>query len=73
MPPDSVIIRLKPERDDIIGERVKEEIFRGEEEIELKGDVGKQFEELKHRVLDLAKEDIIGVLTSPAAKNKSKK
>jgi len=72
MPPDSVIIRLKPERDDIIGERVKEEIFRGGEEIELKGDVEMQFEELKHRVLYLAKEDIIGVLTSPAAKNKTK-
>ena len=72
MPPDSVILRLKPERDDIIGERVKEEIFRGEEEIELKGDVEKQLEKLKHRVLDLAKEDIIGVLSSPAAKNKSK-
>ncbi len=70
MPPDSVIIRLKPERDDIIGEKVKEEIFRGGEEIELKGDVAKQLEELKHRVLDLAKEDMIGVLTSPAAKSK---
>jgi len=67
LPPDSVIIRLKPERDDIIGERVKEEIFKGGEEIELKGDVEKQFEKLKHRVLDLAKEDIIGVLTSPTA------
>ncbi len=69
MPPESVIIRLKPERDDIIGEKVKEEIFRGGEEIELKGDVAKQLVELKHRVLDLAKEDIIGVLTSQAAKS----
>ena len=68
LPPDSVIIRLKPDMDDIIGERVKEEIFKGGEEIELEGDVEKQFEELKHRVLDLAKKDIIGVLSSPTAK-----
>jgi hypothetical protein len=68
LPPDSVIIRLKPERDDIIGERVKEEIFKGGEEIDLEGNIEKQFEELKHRILDLAEEDIIGVLSSSTAK-----
>lgn len=69
LPPDSLIMRLKPERDDIIGKRVKEEIFKGGEELELEGDVEKQCEDLKHRILDLAKEDIIGVLRSPTAKS----
>jgi len=69
MPPNSLIIRLKPERDDIIGRMVKEEIFNGGEELELEGDIEKQFEELKHRILELAKEDIIGVLCSPTAKS----
>ncbi len=69
LPPDSVIIRLKPESDDIIGKKVKEEIFRGGEEIELDGDVEKQFEDLKQRILDLAEEDIIGVLSSTTAKD----
>ena len=71
LPRDSVIIRLKPERDDIIGKKVKEEIFGDGEEIELDGDVEKQIEDLKHRILHLAEEDIIGVLSSssPTAKN----
>ncbi|MGB2840945.1 MAG: DUF2117 domain-containing protein [Halobacteriota archaeon] len=69
MPPDSMILRLKPERDDIIGKRVKEEIFKGGEELELEGDVEKQCEDLKHRILDLAKEDIIGVLRSLTVKS----
>ena len=65
LPPDSLIIRLKPERDDIIGEKVKEEIFGGDEEIELDGDVEQQIKALKHRILLLAEQDIIGVLSSP--------
>ncbi len=65
LPPDSLIIRLKPERDDIIGEKVKEEIFGGAEEIELDGDVEQQIKALKHRILHLAEQDIIGVLSSP--------
>ncbi len=73
LPPDSVIIRLKPERDDIIGRRVKEDIFKGSDEIELEGDVELQFEDLKHRILDLAKEDIIGVLRSPTANGETVK
>ena len=65
LPPDSLIIRLKPERDDIIGEKVKEEIFGGAEEIELDGDVEQQIKALKHRILHLAEQDIIGELSSP--------
>ena len=68
LPPDSLIIRLKPERDDIIGEKVKEEIFGGGEEIELDGDVEQQIKALKHRILHLAEQDIIGELSSPTAK-----
>ena len=73
LPPDSVIIRLKPERDDIIGRRIKEEIFKGGDEIELEGDVEIQSEDLKHRILDLAKEDIIGMLHSSTANSEKKK
>ncbi len=65
LPPDSLIIRLKPERDDIIGEKVKEEIFGGAEEIELDGDVEQQIKALKRRILHLAEQDIIGKLSSP--------
>ena len=68
LPPDSLIIRLKPERDDFIGEKVKEEIFGGGEEIELDGDVEQQIKALKHRILHLAEQDIIGWLSSPTAK-----
>ena len=73
LPPDSVIIRLKPERDDIIGKKIKEEIFGDGEEIELSGDVQKQIEDLKHRIFALAEGDIIGVLSSnsPTAKKKN--
>ncbi len=67
MPHDSVIIRLKPERDDIIGERIRAEIFKGGDEIELEGDLEKQFEVLKSRIQEIAKDDIIGVLCSPAS------
>jgi hypothetical protein len=67
MPHDSVIIRLKPERDDIIGERIRDEIFKGGDEIELEGDLEQQFEVLKSRIQEIAKEDIIGVLSSPAS------
>ncbi len=65
LPPDSLIIRLKPERDDIIGEKVKEEIFGGGEEIELDGDIEQQIKALKHRILHMAEQDIIGELSSP--------
>ena len=64
LPPGSVIIRLKPETDDIIGEKVKEDIFKGSDEIELDGNVETRVEELKHRILELAKDAIIGVLDS---------
>ena len=73
LPPDSLIIRLKPERDDIIGEKVKEAIFKGCDEIELEGEVEAQFDELKHRIFDLAKEDIIGVLSSSTGSSQMKK
>ncbi|HUV80300.1 MAG TPA: DUF2117 domain-containing protein [Candidatus Bathyarchaeia archaeon] len=73
LPPDSLIIRLKPERDDIIGKKVKEAVFKGGDEIELEGEVEAQFEELKHRIFDLAKEDIIGVLNSSTARSQMKK
>ena len=73
LPPGSVIIRLKPETDDVIGEMVRKDIFKGSDEIELEGDVETRFEELKHRILDLAKEDIIGVLSSSTANSQTKK
>ncbi|MHC1610254.1 MAG: DUF2117 domain-containing protein [Candidatus Methanospirareceae archaeon] len=60
LPPDSLIIRLKPGRDDVIGKKVKETVFKGGDEIELGSEV--QFEDLEHRILNLAKDDIIGVL-----------
>ncbi|MDI6810758.1 MAG: DUF2117 domain-containing protein [archaeon] len=69
LPRGSVIIRLKPKRDDIIGKRIQEEIFQNTDEIELEGDVEQQFEKLKHRVLELAKEDVIGVLNSSTPKS----
>jgi hypothetical protein len=69
LPPDSVILRLKPETDDIVGELVKRDIFKGGDEIELDGDVATRFQDLKHRILDLAKEDLIGVLDSSAVTN----
>lgn len=64
LPPGSVIIRLKPETDDVIGEKVKAAIFKGGDEIELDGDIETRIEELKSRILELAKADIIGVLDS---------
>jgi len=64
LPPGSVIIRLKPERDDVVGKEVKERIFGGREEIELGNEREWHFEELKRRILDLASEDIIGMLSS---------
>ncbi|MDI6886419.1 MAG: DUF2117 domain-containing protein [archaeon] len=69
LPNGSVIIRLKPERDDVIGKRIEEEIFQNNGEIELEDDVEQQFEKLKHRVLELAKEDVIGVLNSSTPKS----
>lgn len=64
LPPDSMVLRLKPERDDIIGEKVKLDIFNGGYEIELEGDIEQQVAGLKHRILDLAEDDIISVLSS---------
>ncbi|MFZ2070820.1 MAG: DUF2117 domain-containing protein [Halobacteriota archaeon] len=66
MPRGSVIIRLKPEMDDVVGERVKTEIFKGDDELELEGNIEKQFEDLKSRIIEIATVDLIGVLTSPA-------
>ncbi|NMX22320.1 hypothetical protein C5S30_07895, partial [ANME-1 cluster archaeon GoMg4] len=63
----------KPETDNVIGEMVRKDIFKGSDEIELEGDVETRFEELKHRILDLAKEDIIGVLSSSTANSQTKK
>jgi len=65
LPPNSMIIRLKPERDDIIGKRIREEIFNNTDELELEGDLEKQFEELKYHILELSKEDIIDIVSSP--------
>ncbi|NOR78194.1 MAG: DUF2117 domain-containing protein [Methanophagales archaeon] len=72
LPPDSMIIRLKPERDDIIGEKVKAAIFKGGYEIELEGDVEQQLEVLKHRILDIADGDIISVLSSSSPEGEKK-
>ncbi len=72
LPPDSMILRLKPERDDIIGEKVKAEIFKGGYEIELEGDIEQQVEVLKHRILDLADGDIISVLSSSVPEGKKR-
>ncbi|MGB7002246.1 MAG: DUF2117 domain-containing protein [Halobacteriota archaeon] len=72
LPPDSMILRLKPERDDIIGEKVKAAIFKGGYEIELEGDVEQQLEVLKHRILDLADSDIISVLSSSSPEGEKK-
>ncbi|MEA2052201.1 MAG: DUF2117 domain-containing protein [Euryarchaeota archaeon] len=72
LPPDSMILRLKPERDDIIGEKVKAAIFKGGYEIELEGDVEQQVAVLKHRILDLADGDIISVLSSSSSEGEKK-
>ncbi len=64
LPPDSMILRLQPERDDVIGEKIKAEIFKGGYEIELEDDIEQQVAVLKHRILDLADGDIISVLSS---------
>ncbi len=64
LPAGSMVIRLKPERDDIVGERIREEIFDGRDEIELEGEVEQQIEKLKQRILAIAGDDIIGVLSS---------
>jgi hypothetical protein len=72
LPPDSMIVRLKPEKDDIIGEKIKAEIFKGGYEIELEGDVEQQVEILKHRILDLADSDIISVLSSSSPEGEKK-
>ncbi len=72
LPPDSMILRLKPERDDIIGEKVKAAIFKGGYEIELEGDIEQQLEVLKHCILDLADGDIISVLSSSSPEGEKK-
>lgn len=65
LPDGSLILRLRPECDDIIGKRIKEQIFHNTDELELTGDVEQEFEILKARILELAKDDIIGLLSSP--------
>jgi hypothetical protein len=64
LPKDSMIIRLQPETDDVIGEQVKEVIFNGRDELELSGEVDQQFEVMKRRILELAGEKLVGVLCS---------
>jgi hypothetical protein len=64
MPRDSIIMRLKPETDDIVGEKIKAEIFNGGEEIVLEGDIETLFDDLKCRIFEIAKEEIMGVLSS---------
>ena len=64
LPSGSMVVRLKPERDDIIGERIKEEIFSGCEELELGDDVEHQIKELKRRILAIAGDDVMGVLST---------
>jgi len=64
LPYDSVIIRLTPGKDNIIGEMVKTVIFNGRNEIELSGDLAREFADLKRRILELAKDDILDVLES---------
>jgi len=64
LPPHSMVIRLKPERDDIIAERIKEEIFNGREELELGNDIEHQIEELKRHILAIAGDDVMGVLST---------
>ena len=51
--PGSIIIRVRPGYDDIIGRRVREEIFRGEERIDI------STKDLADRVTDLAGEHLI--------------
>lgn len=64
LPKGSMIIRLQPETDDVIGEQVKEVIFNGRDELELSGEVDQQFEVMKRRILELAGEKLVGVLCS---------
>jgi hypothetical protein len=64
---------LKPETDDVIGEKVKAAIFKGGDEIELEGDLEMRIEELKSRILELAKADIIGVLDSSTERRAKRK
>ena len=64
MPRNSIIMRLKPETDDIVGEKIKAEIFNGGDEIVLEGDIETLFDDLKCRIFEIAKEEIMGVLNS---------
>ncbi len=64
LPKGSMIIRLRPETDDVIGEKVKEAIFNGRDELELSGEVEQQFEAIKRRILELAGDELVGVLSS---------
>jgi hypothetical protein len=73
LPGDSLIIRLKPERDDVIGKRVRDEVFKGGEEIDLEGDIAMHVEDLRLRILNLAEPDIIGVLSSLPQNSEIKK
>ena len=63
LPRKSVIIRLKPERDDVVAEKVKREVLGGREEVAIE-DIERDFERLKRRILNLAREDVQSVLSS---------
>ncbi|MGC9443714.1 MAG: DUF2117 domain-containing protein [Candidatus Methanospirareceae archaeon] len=64
LPTGSMILRLQPETDDEIGEKVKAVIFNGRDEFELSDELDQQFEEMKRRILELAGEKLVGVLSS---------
>jgi hypothetical protein len=54
-PEGSLIIRVRPEFDDVIGYRIKAEIFGGSDEIEI------DFNRLCERVLEIVGEDVVWV------------
>ncbi|MHC1579646.1 MAG: DUF2117 domain-containing protein [Candidatus Alkanophagales archaeon] len=56
LPGGSFVLRLEPESDDIVGERVKTEVFDGKDEIEA------SFEEVKRKVVRIADGKIRAVL-----------
>ncbi|HEX58548.1 MAG TPA: DUF2117 domain-containing protein [Methanomicrobia archaeon] len=56
LPSGSFVLRLEPESDDIIGERVKTEVFNGRDEIKA------SFEEVKRKVVKIASGRIKAVL-----------
>ncbi|RLG39298.1 hypothetical protein DRN79_00135 [Methanosarcinales archaeon] len=63
LPRNSIVIRLKPERDDVIAEHIKSEIFKDGDEIPI-DDVDDAFEKIKRRIFCVASDDIVGVISS---------